>query len=119
MPLRHFLSAVTRNFAELCMHRHGHHGKRSAFISCRDADLTIKVSDSWDGVRDRLPIGWQSDFHLAHSTVPACLRSVSIPKVARAADSHLFWHHYFGRLERCDGVLADVPTAEVMAHHGI
>src|SRR5947208_7305389 len=63
MLLRHFLTSVTRNFAEPCLHRHGHHGKRSAFTSYRDTDLTIKVSDSWDEVCDGLPIGWQFVFN--------------------------------------------------------
>ena len=57
--------------------------------------------------------------NLAYAFVPASLWRAPLPRVGLATDWHLLWHHYRGRLPRCDLVLTDRAGAEAMARQGI
>src|SRR5437660_7194535 len=85
MSLRYLFGPVSADFAAQNLAGPRQQGACLAFDTEAGADLTVRPGDSWEQVRQQFPAGWQPDFlvlHLPYTTVPACLWSAPLPRVA-------------------------------------
>src|SRR5262249_27969217 len=56
---------------------------------------------------------------LAYTTIPPALWQAPVPIIGLAADSNLLWHYYRRLLPRCDLILTDAHSREIMRRAGI
>ncbi len=122
MPRHYLFGPVPGGFAETRLARQRRGGVCLTFGTEPGAEITIAPNDTWGAVCDRLPAGWQPDFlalWLPYTTVPACLWSAPLPRVALAPDWHLLWHYYRRRLPDCDLTVTDPEGASRLARQGI
>ena len=122
MPLRCLFGPVTAAFAEQHLQNARQSGQCLAFNATGDLDVTIRASDSWDDIVQRLSTDWRPDFaavDLAYTTVPHALWMAPLPLVGLAGDWNLLWHAYRHLLPHCDLVLTDTAGVEVMLRHGL
>jgi hypothetical protein len=117
MTRRYLFGPVSTTFAEQNLYEEREAGNCLAFGVRDGPDLTIGLSDTWEGVAWRLPAGWAPDFvvlYLPYERIPACVWSAPVPVVALAADWNLLWHHYRRCLRHADLVLTDQAGVEVI-----
>jgi glycosyltransferase involved in cell wall biosynthesis/Tfp pilus assembly protein PilF len=120
--LRYLVGPVTRTFAEQNLQRFRQEGVCLAFNSDGDVDLTIKPGDRWPEVQGRFPAEWRPDYlvlNLPYATIPECLWTAPLPRVALGSDWNLLWHYYRHALASCDLIVTDTPGADVMKREGL
>jgi glycosyltransferase involved in cell wall biosynthesis len=123
MKLRYLFGPVPRTFAEQKLHGPRQSGCCLTFhAQPGEGDLVVRPEDSWEEVLERLPAEWKPDLlvlWLPYTTVPACLWSAPLPRLALATDWHLLWHYYRRRLPACQAAVTDTMGAELFALAGL
>jgi glycosyltransferase involved in cell wall biosynthesis/Tfp pilus assembly protein PilF len=119
---RYLFGPVAPAFADQNLRRQRSSGECLAFNAAGTADVLIGTSDTWEAVCSRFPPGWRPDYlvvQLAYACVPQCLWSAPLPIIGLATDCNLLWHYYRRVLRRCELVLTDPGTVEVMNREGL
>ena len=122
MGLRYLFGPVNGTFAEEHLGGLRRAGDCMVFDFAPGSDLVIHPDDTWEDICALLPLGWRPDFvalMLAQTTIPAALWRATVPLVGLAGDSNLFWHYYRRVLRRCDTVLTDTCSAELIRQAGV
>lgn len=111
MRLRYLFGPVSRSFAEQKLHGPRAVGQCLTFHADEgQGDVLLRPDDSWDDLLERLPTGWRPDFlalWLPYTTIPNCLASAPLPRLALAPDWHLLAHYYRRRLPTCTMAVTD------------
>src|SRR5262245_48707776 len=121
MALKYIFGPVSKAFAEENLAQPRQAGDCLAFNAEGDTDLKISPGDSWPAVSARLPSGWRPDFvgvWLGAPSVPACLWSAPVVRIAVANDCQRQWHAYRHLFGRCACILADAAATRRLQEAG-
>src|SRR5215471_1901 len=97
MSLNYLFGPVSLTFAENELRSVRQVGNCLAFNAEGDVDLRISTGDPWTDVCDRFPSGWSPDFIvlcLPFWSVPSCLLSAPLVRIAVATKWRRCWHAY-------------------------